>query len=212
MRAVRTTVRRLAGRQTALAGGLRRWATRRGPQGVGEGDHPVPYAPAQAATMYGLLFVSVVETVALAVVIPWPAVHAVVLVLDLWGCCFLLALHASCVVGPHVIGADGSLRLRYGALLDIRVPADRVASVRLERRFPGGRPAAVDGNGTADIAVGGQTTVTVELTEPLRYTRIMGGHAEARAFRFYADDPVSAVAALRASGGSRAGTVVTPGR
>ncbi|MGW0854008.1 hypothetical protein [Streptomyces sp. NPDC002690] len=206
-----TTVRRLAGHQAALAADLQRWATRRGPQGVGEGDHPVAYAPAQAATLYGLLFVCVVETVALAVVIPWPVVHAVALVLDLWGCCFLLALHASCVVCPHVIGADGSLRLRFGALLDVRVPADRVASVRLERRFPAGRPASVDEYGTADIAVGGQTTVTVELTEPLGYARALGRRAEARVFRFYADDPVSAVAALRANSGSSSGAVVAPG-
>ncbi|MCX5400902.1 hypothetical protein [Streptomyces sp. NBC_00102] len=211
MRALRAAVRRVTGHQAALAAGLWRWATRRGPQGVGEGDHPVAYAPAQSATMYGLLFVSVVETVAFAVVIPWPVVHAVALVLDLWGCCLLLALHASCVVCPHVIGADGSLRLRYGTLLDIRIPAERVASVRTERRFPGGRPASVDGNGTAGIAVGGQTTVTVELTGPLRYTRVLGRRAEARAFRFYADDPVSAVAALRAGGSPSAATVVAPG-
>ncbi|WP_328718374.1 hypothetical protein OHT52_02105 [Streptomyces sp. NBC_00247] len=77
------------------------------------------------------------------------------------------------------------------------------AAEPLRERAPGkgrGGPAAVDGNGT------------VELTEPLRYTRVMGGRAEGRAFRFHADDPVSAVAALRASGGSSAGTVVAPGR
>lgn len=193
-------VRRLVGHEIALATSLVRWVTRRGPHGVRGGDRPVAYAPAQTATMYGLLFVCVVETVALAFVIPWPVVHAVALVLDLWGCWFLLALHASCVVRPHVIGADGSLRLRYGALLDIRVPADRMASVRVERKFPDGRLAAADASGVADVAVAGLTTVTVELTEPVRYVRVLGRPAEARAFRFYADDPVAAVAALRAGG------------
>lgn len=161
--------------------------------------------------MYGLLFVCIVETVALAFLTPWPVVHIATLVLDIWGCYFLLALHASCVVRPHVIGADGSLRLRYGALLDIRIPADRIASVRLDRRFPNGKLAAADESGVADVAVAGLTTVTVELTEPVRCVRVLGTHAEARAFRFYADDPVPAVAALRAGGRSSPGSLTASG-
>ncbi|QXE39311.1 hypothetical protein KQY30_21720 [Streptomyces sp. GMY02] len=194
-------VRRLTVHEALLTTSFLRWVTRRGPHGVPDGGLPVPYAPGQTAIMYGFFFVCVVETVALALVIPWPVVHAVTLVVDIWGCYFVVALHASCVVRPHVIGADGSLRLRYGALLDIRIPAGRIASVRLERKFPDGKLAAVDGNGVADMAVAGQTTVTVELSEPVRYERALGRPAEARVFRFYADDPGTAVAALRALAG-----------
>jgi hypothetical protein len=122
-------VRRLTAHEFFLSTSLLRWVTRRGPHGVRDGDLPVGYASAQAPVMYGFLFVSVVETVALGYLIPWPAVRAVVLVLDLWGCYFILALHASCVVRPHVVGADGSLRLRYGAVLDIRVPSGRAAGL-----------------------------------------------------------------------------------
>ncbi|MFC9912434.1 hypothetical protein [Streptomyces sp. NPDC127197] len=198
-------VRKLTAHEVFLSTSFLRWVTRRGPHGVREGDLPIPYASGQTAVMYGFFFVCVVETVALAFLIPWPVVHAVTLVLDIWGCYFVIALHASCVVRPHVIGADGSLRLRYGALLDIRIPADRIASVRLDRKFPHGKLAVVDENGVADMAVDGQTTVTVELTEPVRYVRALGKPAEARTFRFYADDPASAVASLRA-GGPSAGT------
>ncbi len=67
------------------------------------------------------------------------------------------------MVRPHVVGADGSLRLRYGALLDIRV---------------------------------------VELTEPVCFVRPLGKTAEARAFRFYAEDPAAVVTALRAGAAS----------
>ncbi|THA57509.1 hypothetical protein [Streptomyces sp. A1136] len=203
---VPASVRRLIRHEITLAADFWRWVTRRGPHGVHAGDVPVAYAPAQTATIYGLLFVCVVETVALAFVIPWPLVHATTLVLDVWGCYFLLALHASCVVRPHVVGADGSLRLRYGALLDIRIPAGRMASVRPRLGFPQGKPAVVDASGVADVAVAGLTTVTVELTEPVRYVRVLGKQDEARAFRFYADDPVPAVAALRAAGGSAPGS------
>ncbi|MER6029847.1 hypothetical protein [Streptomyces sp. NPDC001851] len=208
---VPASVRKLISHEIALATSFLRWVSRRGPHGVRGGDHAVPYALAQTATMYGLLFVCVVETLALAYLIPWPVVHVTTLVLDIWGCYFLLALHASCVVRPHVIGADGSLRLRYGALLDIRIPANRIATVRLDRAFPNGKLAAVDESGVADVAVAGLTTVTVELSEPVRYVRVLGKHAEARAFRFYADDPVSAVAALRAGGRSSPGSLTTSG-
>ncbi|EFF91127.1 conserved hypothetical protein [Streptomyces sp. e14] len=193
-------VRRLTAHEIALATSFLRWVFRRGPHGVRRADHPIPYASGQSATLYGLLFVCAVETVALACLIPWPVVHAATLVLDVWGCYFLLALHASCVVRPHVIGADGSLRLRYGALLDVRIPAGRIASVHLDRRCPTGGPAAVDESGATVLSVAGLTTVTVELTEPVRYVRVLGKPAEARAFRFYADDPASAVAALRTCG------------
>jgi hypothetical protein len=194
-------VRRLTAHEFVLTSSLLRWALRRGPHGVREEDLPVPYAAGQTAFMYGIFFVCLVETVALAFLIPWPVVHAVTLVLDIWGCCFVVGLHASCVVRPHVVGADGSLRLRYGALLDIRIPAHRIAAVRLDRKFPQSGPAAVDDDGVADLAVGGQTTITVELSEPVRYVRVLGKPAVARAFRFYADDSGPVVAALRAARG-----------
>ncbi|MFJ8076617.1 hypothetical protein ACIQ7Q_22375 [Streptomyces sp. NPDC096176] len=195
-------VRRLTAHEFFLTTSFLRWVTRRGPHGVRDGDLPVPYAPGQTAVMYGFLFVSIIETVALAYLIPWPVVHAVTLVLDIWGCYFIIALHASCVVRPHVIGADGSLHLRYGALLDIRIPAARITSVRVDRQFPSGRLAVVDDKGVADMAVAGQTTVTVELNDPVRYVRALGKPAEACVFRFYAEDPASVVAALRAGGRS----------
>ncbi|MEN2416607.1 hypothetical protein AABB02_00685 [Streptomyces rimosus] len=69
--------------------------------------------------------------------------HAVTLVLDIGGCYFVIALHASCVVRPHMTTPDGPLRLHHGTLLDIRIPADRIVSVRLDRQFPSGKLAAV---------------------------------------------------------------------
>ncbi|MEV5597157.1 hypothetical protein [Streptomyces sp. NPDC052496] len=194
---VPASVRKLAAHEVFLSTSFLRWVTRRGPHGIRDGDTPVPYASGQTATMYGFLFVCVVETVGLAFLIPWPVMHAVTLVLDIWGCYFVIALHASCVVRPHVIGADGSLRLRYGALLDIRIPADRIASVRQDRKFPDGKLAVVDKNGIADMAVAGQTTVVVELTQPVGFVRALGSSAEARGFRFYAEDPATVVAALK---------------
>ncbi|WP_324290461.1 hypothetical protein [Streptomyces sp. H27-H1] len=141
--------------------------------------------------MYGLLFVTVIETAALAVLIPWPAVHRVVLVLDVYGVVLVLALHAARVTRPHVVRPDGTLRIRYGALFDLTVPPDAVASVRVERRYPEKRLVTLSEDGVLDLIVGSQTTVTVELTRPL------GARAEARVIRFHADAPGALVAALR---------------
>ncbi|WP_046775089.1 hypothetical protein [Streptomyces yangpuensis] len=189
-------VRRLLRHELLAGASLGRWVLRR-KHGVRPGDLAAGYTGPQTAMMYGLVFVSVVETVALALLIPWPAVHRVVLVLDVYGVVLMLALHAACVTRPHVVGADGSLRIRYGALFDLAVPPDAVASVRVERRYPEGRLVTLSEEGVLDLVVGSQTTVTLELNRPLGFTRPLGARATARTIRFHADDPHTLVAALR---------------
>ena len=193
------SLRRLVIHEVRLFTSLLRWVARRGPQGVGGGDLAVRYAAGQVFLIGAFVFASVVETVALAVIIPWPTPRAVVLAIDLWGVYLGIALQASCVVRPHVVHADGSLRLRYGALLDIAVPADRIAHARVDRRHDRPGPAKLSPDGTLDMGIGGQTMVTVELNEPVTFTRPLGAQAEARVLRFYADDPSAAVVALRAA-------------
>lgn len=177
-----------------------RWLTGRWRHGVHAGDIAVRYASGGAALLLTIAYVSVIETVVLAFLIPWPLAREITLGLDLWGVYVILGLFASFVVRPHVIRADGSLRLRSGALLDIRIPAHDIATVRAECRSSRGRSGAVDDDGCADLTQGGQTTVTVELTQPVTFTRPLGKQARARVFRFYAADPTTAVAALRARG------------
>ncbi|MFD4869309.1 hypothetical protein [Streptomyces sp. NPDC058412] len=189
-------VRRLLRHELHALAALGRWTVRRR-HGVRPGDLAVAYTGPQTAMMYGMLFVSVVETVALAFLIPWPAVHRVVLVLDVYGILIVLALHAACVTRPHVVRPDGSLLIRYGALFDLAVPPDAVASVRVERRYPEGRLVTLSEDGVLDLIVGSQTTVTLELNRPLRFTRPLGATAEARTVRFHADDPRALVTALR---------------
>ncbi|MFD3871299.1 hypothetical protein [Streptomyces sp. NPDC058623] len=199
---VPVAVRRLLLHELRAVASLGRWVLRR-EHGVRPGDVTAGYTGPQTAMMYGLVFVSVVETVALAFLIPWPAVHRVVLVLDVYGILLVLALHAACVTRPHVVRPDGSLRIRYGALFDLTVPADAVTSVRVDRRYPQGRlvtlsdgPEGGDGE-VLDLIVGSQTTVTLELNRPLEFRRPLGARARARTIRFHADDPRALVAALR---------------
>ncbi|MEW2486672.1 hypothetical protein [Streptomyces sp. NPDC048411] len=196
-------VRRLVAHELRALHSLGLWMRRR--HAVPEGALAVPYTGPQTAMMYGLVFVSLVETVMLALLVPWPAVHRILLVLDVYGVLLVLALHAACVTRPHVVGADGSLRIRYGGLFDLRVPATTVATARVERRYPEGRLVHLHPDGVLDLVVGSQTTVTVELTRPVEFVRPLGKRGWARTVRFHADDPRAAVAAL-----TRGRTVPSP--
>lgn len=98
---------------------------------------------------------------------------------------------------PHVVRPDGTLIIRYGALFDLTVPPDAVASVRVERRYPEGRLVTLSEDGVLDLIVGSQTTVTVEPTRPLALHRPLGARAEARVIRFHVDAPGALAAALR---------------
>ncbi|MFC9625236.1 hypothetical protein ACFTXM_36495 [Streptomyces sp. NPDC056930] len=188
-------VRRLVAHEVRALRSLGLWVLRRR-HGVPEGAVAVPYTGPQTAMMYGLVFVALVETVMLALLIPWPVVHRVLLVLDVYGVVLVLALHAARVTRPHVVDADGALRLRYGGLFDLRVPAGAVAGARVERRCPEGGPVRPGADGVLDLVVGGQTTVTVELVSPVAFVRPLGKRGWARTVRFHADDPRAAVAAL----------------
>jgi hypothetical protein len=192
---VPAVARRLVAHEIQSLYSLVLWVLRRRHQ-VPDGALAVAYTGPQTATMYGLLFVCVIETVLLALVIPWPLVHAILLVVDVYGMVMVLSLHAACVVRPHVVGSDGSLRIRYGALFDLYVPAATVAAARVERRYPDGGLMQLSADGVLDLAVGNQTTVTVELTEPVEFVRPLGARGFARALRFHADDPYETVAAL----------------
>ncbi|WP_335931993.1 hypothetical protein [Streptomyces sp. PTD5-9] len=202
--AVPGPVRRLVAHEARSLGSLGPWLLRKR-HGVPEGTLAAAYTGPQTALVYGLLFVALVETLVLALVIPWPVVHAVVLVLDGYGVVFVLAFHASCVTRPHVVEPGGGLRIRYGALFDLRVPAGTVAAARVDRRSPEGGPLRVGADGVLDLAVGGQTTVTVELADPVDFVRPWGKRGRARTVRFHADDPGAVVAALtRRPGGTSA--------
>ncbi|MFB8243678.1 hypothetical protein ACFC5X_01275 [Streptomyces sp. NPDC055952] len=189
-------VRRLAGHELRLLWSLVLWAARRG-QGPA-GGQGFGYARGQGPVTAGFAFVCVVETVAMAVLLKdWPTVHGVVLFLDVYTIVLVVALHASAVVRPHVLDPDaGSLRIRRYVHVDLEVPLERIASVRRELRTTHERA-----EGELDVEVGSQTTVTLELTEPVTHVTFLGRRRAVRVVRFHADD---AGALVRALGRARA--------
>jgi hypothetical protein len=141
--------------------------------------------------MAGLAFVCVVETVGVAAMLrDWPTAHEVVLVLDVYTVLLVVGLHAACVVRPHVLTAR-ALRVRYGVHVDLPIPLSAIRAVRRETRSVQ-EPAA----DALDLAVGSQTSVTLELAEPVTHMTFLGRRRDVRVVRLHADDPATLAQAL----------------
>ncbi|MER8047138.1 hypothetical protein [Streptomyces sp. NPDC094032] len=189
-RLVPEPVLRLAGHELRLLASLVRWVARR-PHGLGPGVRAFPHARDQAALMYGFAFVCVVETVGMSYLLAdWPVAHAVVLVLDAYTVLFVLGLHAASATRPHLLAED-ALRVRQAAHVDVRVPLERIAAVRHESLF-----SHEKADGELNLAVGSQTSLTVELTEPVLAPRLLGPPRPVRVVRLHADDARALVRAL----------------
>ncbi|MFC8126382.1 hypothetical protein [Streptomyces sp. NPDC057302] len=184
-------VRRIVGHELRVLGSLALWVTRRR-HGVREGDLAFGHARDQAAMLYGFVFVCVVETVGFALLLRnWPTLHAVMLVVDVYTVVLMLGVHAASVTRPHVLSAD-ALRVRHGAHRDLRIPLDRIAAVRGERRFT--HEAA---DGVLNIPVAAQTSLTLELAEPVTAVAFLGRRRQVTTVRLHSDEPEKLRAALK---------------
>ncbi|MGW4422007.1 hypothetical protein [Streptosporangium sp. NPDC004631] len=163
------------------------------------GATAVPYAGEQALMLLVLLFLMGVETVGVDVLLK--ALHVpdgprvLVLVADVYGIVYGLALGAACATRPHVMTPE-KLRIRYGVYFDLRVPRDLISSVRLSHDYNESSMVAL-ANGRLSMAVSSRTNVIVELTEPITVVRPLGRCAEATTVRFFADTPTAALNILR---------------
>ncbi|MFF5402639.1 hypothetical protein ACFY8K_12200 [Streptomyces misionensis] len=182
-------VHRLVLHEARVFGSLALWMGRRS-QGTA-GGRAFGYARGQGSTLLGLAFVCVIETVGVAAMLrDWPAAHHVMLVLDVYTVLLVLGLHAAGVVRPHVLTGD-ALRVRYGVRVDVRIPLGAIGAVRRETRMTHAYAA-----GELDLPVGSQTSVTLELAEPVPYVTLLGRRKEVRVVRLHADDPGTLVRAL----------------
>lgn len=183
-------VRRLAAHELRLLVSIALWTARR--QHGARSGRAFGYVRGQGAVMFGFGFVCVLETVAMAVLLrPWPAIERSVLVLDLYGVLQVVGMHAASVSRPHVLD-DTSLRIRRAAHMDLSVPLNLIASVRRETRSTHEKR-----EGELDLAIGAQTTITLELTEPVRHLTFLGRPRNVRLIRFHADEPDVLVRAIR---------------
>ncbi|MGW6570227.1 hypothetical protein [Streptomyces sp. NPDC054975] len=199
-------VLRLVGHELRLMASLGLWVARRR-VGVRPGDQVFAHARDQAALMYGFAFVCLVETVGMSYLLgDLPVVHAIVLVLDVYTVLFVLGLHAASVTRPHLL-TPGALRLRQAAHVDLLVPLDRIATVRHELVFTHEKA-----EGELNLTVGSQTSLTIELTEPVDAPRLLGAPRPVRLVRCHADDARALYRALtRAVAGAGANTEANTG-
>ncbi|WP_405954936.1 hypothetical protein [Streptomyces phaeochromogenes] len=193
MRAVRI-MRHPIAHEVRLLASIGRWVARR-PHGIGRG-RAFSYGRGQGAMMFGFGFVSVLESVCMAVLLRnHPAVHRVVLALDVYTLLLIVGMHAASVTRPHVLddtGDEAFLRIRRAAHVDVRVPLAAISSVRRElvttHEKRGGR---------LDLAIGAQTTITLELSSPVRHFTFLGRPKDVTLIRFHADEPEALVREIR---------------
>jgi hypothetical protein len=165
------------------------WAARRR-HGLGGGTG-FGYARGQGTMMLGFGFVIVVESITMSVLLRnYPAVQRVWFMMDMYTLLIIIGMHAASVVRPHVLDA-GSLRIRRAAHVDLRIPLEKIAQVRRELRTTHERA-----DGELNLAIGAQTTVTLELVESVAHFTFLGRRRDVRLVRFHADDADTLVKAV----------------
>ncbi|MGW6463617.1 hypothetical protein [Streptomyces rubiginosohelvolus] len=196
-------VLRFVTHELRIMASLLRWFGRR-PHGVNGADAVFTHGRDQAAMMYGLTFACVIETVVVSFLLAnWPLIHSIFLVVDVYTVLFVVGMHAASVTRPHVL-ADGTLRIRQAAHVDFLVPLSQIASIRRETLF-----THVKKDNELNMPIGSQTSITLELTEPLNVPKFLGAPRPVQLIRLHADDPKSlydAVAQARTTPAPAPGT------
>ncbi|MEU9188093.1 hypothetical protein AB0D14_26875 [Streptomyces sp. NPDC048484] len=183
-------VRRLAANEGRLLASIARWVARR-PHGVGRG-RAFGYARGQGAMMFAFGFVCVLESACMAVLLRnHPAMHRIVFTLDVYTLLLVVGMHAASVTRPHVLD-DTVLRIRRSAHVDLRVPLASITSVRRELVTTHERS-----EGRLDLAMAAQTTITLELSAPVRHFTALGRPRDVQLIRFHADEPDALAGAVR---------------
>ena len=164
---------------------------------VAAGATPLPYVGAVAFPLWAFTAVSLVELVALHLVLPWPTVRLAADVLGIWGVVWCLGLTGCHYVYPHLLTPD-ALRLRSLRSRDaVTVPWDLVAAVRLrERTLDSGRAVQVHDR-VARVTVDKRTDVELVLVRPIT-VEVRGVTHEVDEVHVQLDEPRAAARELRA--------------
>ena len=145
MTAVLRLARRAVPFELALWRALYRWLRRR--PDVPADAEPFPYASAVTPVIWVFVVVSAIEVVVVHVVVPREAVRLALDVAGVYGVLWMLGLLASSRTAPHVVDGAG-LRVRSGVSVDLVLPWEDIAAVRMRRRsVEGSRTVQVQGDG-----------------------------------------------------------------
>lgn len=192
---MRTLLRRAVRLEAGTWRSLARGVTRRPdvPSGAVPFTYHLPLV-APAVVMAGL---SLLEVVAVDVLVPWPwtALRVAVLGVGVWGALLVVGMGVGAVTYPHLVTAEG-LRVRAGAGFDSLIAWEDVAEIRRVRRDHAGIRAVRVDDGVLSVGVGNTTNVAVRLRRP-NTARLPRGPVEATMVHLYADDAAAVVASAR---------------
>jgi hypothetical protein len=180
-----------------------RWVLRR--SDVAPGAEAFPYVGAVSPVLWAFIVVSAIEVVVVHVVVPWEGVRLALDVAGIYGVLWMLGLLASLRTAPHTVD-DAGLRVRSGASIDLFVPWEDIAAVRVRRRsVEGSRTVHLHTGGprpAVSVNVGASTQVDVELRTPRVLPLRRAGEEPVGELRIAADDPGALVRRLRAGLGA----------
>lgn len=192
--------RRALANERRLWAGLFRWISRR-PEQLGSGAETFSYADALTPIMAAFIIGSMVEIVAVHLVLPWRIAQYIALVLGVYGLLWMVAMLAGIRVHPHVTTPSG-LRIRHGTMFDQTIPWAGVASVhtRLHSLNQGSR-IQVDrdkSRATLHVTVSQQTNIDITLRNPIDVVMPNGTVERIDDVRMYADDAKALLAHTKA--------------
>ncbi|MGY1653779.1 hypothetical protein [Geodermatophilus sp. SYSU D01119] len=192
-------VRRAVALELGTWRSLARWVSRR--PDVPAGAEAFGYGSAASPVLWTFVVLSAVEIPLVDWLLPWPAARVALLVVGVYGLLWMLGMLGGMHVHPHVVDDEG-LRVRNGSSVDVRVPWEAIAAVRVRRRsVEGSRTVVVaeeGGRRAVSVAVVASTQVDVELRTPLVLPLARTGGRPVDEVRLAADDPAALVRRLRA--------------
>ena len=199
----RTAAAALVGKAVAFEGtmwrSLYRWVFRR--RRVREPDKAFGYTSTVMPLLLAFIGVSAVELPIVHAIVPWTGVRIAFDILGVYGLLWMLGLLAMLRVNPHVV-SDAGLRVRSGTTVDMTIPWDYVAEVRVWRHTVPARPRhPVERTGDSvvlHLAVMSQTNVDIRFVGPTTLPLADGESEPLTGLRIAADDPEALVARAQA--------------
>jgi hypothetical protein len=171
------------------------WWGVRGRTDVGPDDVPLPYNGLDRALVWTFVVLGVLETVVVHVLVSWPPLRWSLFAVGVYGVLGLVAFDLTMRQHPHVV-RDGELLLRFGHFRSVRVPLERLTSVRKNVQHGHKKTLEVQDRGLALTFMGG---TNVELGFAPSVEALAGGRSHVvDRVSFSAHDPAAAAAILRA--------------
>jgi hypothetical protein len=135
-----------------------------------------------------LLVVSIIEIVAVELLVPWEIVRVVVLILSIYGLRWMIGFWASTIVYPHYV-TDDELVLRFSYFHTITVPLGNVVGMSANNQSASENKTVTLGGDALALNVMGETNFRLEINDSTGVLHNMHTlQDQIRCIRFQTDD------------------------